>query len=274
MEINYLDIVLIITGCVSPTAEQKHLVLTNKEERIRQYKDSLNFFICYSPFVKIVFCENSDYRGDDFFSFVDKSVKLGKQIEIFSFKGDNTSIEKYDNKGLGEDEIMEYVFQHSKLLKETSQFAKVTGRLKILNITNICELVKPDKNYFIKDICRPHNPDGVDTRFYIANKDFFGKNLKSGYMKIDKNRWWIALEDLYGELLDERYNCLPRYPKFQGVSGGNGNDYSKISSLKYLLFDVLCRLRIFNFVFPLLHYIIRIVTYVNKKYENWFLFSK
>ena len=57
-------IILIITGCINPNPNQGWLVLKNVDERLKQYVESIIFYIENSPFKGIVFCDNSNYVCD------------------------------------------------------------------------------------------------------------------------------------------------------------------------------------------------------------------
>lgn len=241
------EIVLLITGCIAPDSSQKYLELKDIDERLKQYIDSIMFYIQESNFQKIVFCENSNTKFD--ISEICKAAKIKNKIfEFISFQG-NANETVLHGKGYGEGEIIDYALNHSELLTNSLRFAKVTGRLIIRNIDAITnQLDRSDNaNYFFADIYRIK---AIDTRFFVSTKIFYNNHLRSTYKQTD-NSSRKAIEDLfYEQLKNEReYRCFKKYPRFDGKSGGNGRNYSKENNLKLRFFDILCLCGIFNRVY-------------------------
>ena len=124
-------------------------------------------------------------------------------------------------------------------------------------------------NYFVNDVYRGES-NGVDTRFYIVNCTFFKDNLLDCYQKIlQKTNKEFPLEEIFFVLLKGRYKCLKHYPKFNGISAGNGRDYSKEPPIfQYLFFDIMAQMGIFNKLFYLVRLTMRIrykMLYLKKK---------
>lgn len=233
---------LIITGCIAPVS-QKYLVLTNTEERLRQYINSIKYYLEKSCFKKIIFCDNSNYDykyKDDIYNI---ATKMGKKFEWLSFLGNTQKIVN-QGKGYGEGEIIKYVLKNSTILKSCSFFAKVTGRLIITNINEILQKVNFNKYkiFMNADIYRKR---GIDTRFYIIRKDIYILNYMNIYKKVNDNiESPIALEDIF-YLKTQKcktgwHNIFP-FPRFLGISGGNGRNYAKESEIKLKVFDFLCK---------------------------------
>lgn len=255
---NY-NIPLLITGCIKPYANQKWLYLGDSDIRLKQYIDSVLFYIKYSDFEKIIFCENSNYpfSPNDIYEIA-KSVH--KIFEWISFEGNRELIEKYD-KGAGEIEIVNYALSNSKYLQECDSFAKVTGRLILANVNQIMSNIDQNKNYFLRDIYR-HHLKAVDTRFYIANKKFYLTYLSTCYQSSNTHHK-MALEDIFYSILNGNYSPFPQYFDFHGISGGNGRNYSKDSNIQKFFVAVFTKLRIYNTLFPIVWVICRIINKIN-----------
>ena len=146
------EITLLITGCISPVKGQLWLCIGDESIRLRQYVESIKFYIDSSDLKKIVFCENSGFVYNECDSLKKYALQKGKELEWLSFKGNESSVRKY-GKGAGEDEIYLYAFENSKLLKSSLSFVKVTGRLIVTNINEIVCSVKKNVNYFFCDFC-------------------------------------------------------------------------------------------------------------------------
>lgn len=242
------EMVLLITGCIKPEANQKFLVLVNYEERLKQYVESIKYYIKESVFHNIVFCENSGFEYEEIDSIIEMARKYYKNIEWISFNGNKEKIIEC-GKGYGEGEIIKYALEHSDLMKSSHAFAKVTGRLVIKNINQLMKNVQVNRNYFNRDIYRGH---GIDTRFYICEIKFYKNFLENAYeMTYIGTEKVVALEDVfYNVLKKSTYRSLIRYPIFVGKSGGNGRDYSLVPNWKIAIYSLFCMLNMFNQCYP------------------------
>src|SRR6186997_1781490 len=135
---------LVITSTVYVSAP--YTVLVDPEERKKQYHDSIQFFIKESPLTKIIVCDNSGYRYSKTINDLAKSHN--KEIELLSFHGNTELVANY-GKGYGEGEIMQFIFSNSILIREVEGFLKVTGRLKLLNVTKLLSKCNHWENYFM-----------------------------------------------------------------------------------------------------------------------------
>lgn len=253
-------IILIITGCINPNPNQDWLVLKNVDKRLKQYIESIFFYIERSPFNKIVFCDNSNYAYNDTY-LKSLASKKGKIFEWLRFKGNDKEVVYYNNKGIGEDEIMDYVCRYSKLYSEADSFAKVTGRLLIDNIDELMNNAVCGKNYFYRDIYRGKSTKGLDTRFFIVSKEFYEGNIRRCYDRVSKK---ICYEEVFSQLVDNNYSLLNAYPHFIGQSSGNGRDYGKTKSVYIQILDFLCKYNLYNRYFPLLLFLLRIKNKLHK----------
>lgn len=247
---NVTDIALVITGCIEPIKEQSWLTISDPFMRLRQYVDSIKFYIKDNTFHNIIFCDNSAYKYDDVISLYDLANKNNTNFEWLSFKGNPEKVLKY-GKGAGEDEIMAYVLEHSKIMQRVKSFAKTTGRLTISNINAVMRSINPKQNYFVRDIYMYHLK-AVDTRFYVCDRDYFEKHLMNCYSNTIINQHNLALEEAYWYLLKGEYKCFHDYPLFNGKSGGNGRNYSKELPIVLLFLRSSCSLHIFNKIFSVL----------------------
>lgn len=216
-------ICLIITGCVSPYEEIDYLVIDSVEERERQYLDSLKYYIKKTNIKNIIFCDNSGYEEKE--EIINLATKYDKKLEWLSFKGNKEAVQKY-GKGYGEGEIMAYVFDNSRLLKTCSYFAKVTGRLKIMNFNQVMFFLRKNVNYFeyleaTEKGCR------VDTRFFVISKEEYLEKLSDLYYNV------YDAEGVYYEHViakgivdnDLSVTRFPIIPNVRGTSGSTGQIY-------------------------------------------------
>ena len=215
---------VIITGTIRPSRKVGHLVLKNEAERLEQYKDALLFIVQSSAFSKIVFCENSGYGIEGFADVQEQAAKLGTELELMSFAGNAEQVIKH-GKGYGEGEIMDHVFANSRILEKELYFVKITGRLKVVNIKNICERLNPKRCYF--NIPNRTIRDYYDTKLYAMPTEVFNAYFRKAYDKVWDDKG-IYLEKIYTEILSKekiKVKNFPRYPRVIGMSGSLGYDY-------------------------------------------------
>ena len=188
------ELCLIITGCIYPNKNQKYLVVSNVEDRLNQYIESIIYYINDSVISNIVFCENSNFNYKDVKVLYDIANKRGKHFEWLSFSGNSENVVKY-GKGYGEGEIIEYALENSGLLNKCKVFAKITGRLKISNINCIVNGIRVKQGSVNADIYRKK---GIDTRFYIIDKSLYCKYFLKAYTHTnDTQKKAVALEDVF-----------------------------------------------------------------------------
>lgn len=214
----------IITGTIRPGGAVGQLKLKNETERLQQYKDSLLFTIQSKAFSKIIFCENSGYGMECFTDMQEEAAKTGTKLELLSFTGNAEEVLKH-GKGYGEGEIMDYVFANSSLLQDEPCFVKITGRLKIVNIKDICEQINQEVCYF--NIPNRTIRDYYDTKLYAMPTEMFNRYFRKAYTQVWDDKG-IYLEKVYTKILLEekiKVKNFTRYPRVVGTQGSTGLEY-------------------------------------------------
>lgn len=216
--------VCIITGTIRPSTQMKQLAVNDAEERLEQYIQGIRALIESEAFSKIVFAENSNEECARLQMLQPIANAHQTELECLSFRG-NTEQSNLHGKGYGEGEIMEYVFQHSCLLKNEDFFVKITGRLQVDNIAVIMSRLKTTRTYF--NIPNRTRRDIYDTRLYAMPIAGFRKYFLEQYKKVHDDKG-IYLEYVYTEVLKSNkikvYN-FPAYPRIRGLSGSVGIPY-------------------------------------------------
>lgn len=203
-------------------------ILTNPEERERQYLDAILFYLRESPLQKIIVCDNSGYSYPDYLY----KLALGhrKEIELLSFTG-NYELIKEQGKGYGEGEIMEYIMANSVLIRQVHGFLKVTGRLKVVNMRRLLNSCKTLENYFMPvSWIRPRilvpraARDCLEVRVYYSTVQFFREVLLKAYTGVSDEKIFF-LEHAYHKAIATSpftVKCFPVPPEITGISGSNG----------------------------------------------------
>lgn len=234
----------IITGTIRPTGQMRQLKLRDESERLKQYEESIRFFLESGAFTKLVFCENSNYGTEKLSYLTDIARKKGTELELLSFQGDNEKACLY-GKGYGEGEILSHVFTQSRLVLGEPFFIKVTGRLRVENIKDIVARIKQDNIYF--NIPNRTRRDIYDTRMYGMPAALFKELFLNAYPKVRDDEGRI-LEKVYTRVLLEnniKVTNFPRYPRIVGVSGTGGLVYG-YTEWKCRLRDLFSQINIYR----------------------------
>lgn len=223
-------IVLLLTACINPHG-MKYTMLQDVEERKRQYKWALDYYLAKTKY-RIVFCENT---GADLSEL--KNKNNDKRVEFLSFEGNN-----YDSnlgKGYGEYIIIQYAFENSHFLKNSSLAIKITGRLCVENLVDV---IKWQNRVFGKQksaLFAIGNPkfNWLNSRFFMASKDFFVNYFLKGKNTIDDSKGYY-----FEHYLCDVTNKLPYdfivsdfvIPvSIIGQSGTSGDYYEGIDTVRY-----------------------------------------
>ena len=238
------DMVLLITGCIRASEKVQHHVIKDDNERLSQYVDSIRYYISDSIFQNIVFCDNSGCNTGE--SLTELAEEVGKRFEWLSFQGDVEKTIRF-SKGYGEDEIIRYALQNSRLLQEAKSFVKVTGRIKISNCNSVFQGVCFGQNLFNKEI--PMGRHVLCTRCYCVDKQFFQERLMDCYSGAQE---YNPIEFIYfNRLRRNEYRCTFDYPVFVGLAGATGKPIDNYPPALRSVFSVLCRWNMFNTFEPL-----------------------
>lgn len=215
---------LILTGTICPSSKTGFLELRDEAERLKQYEESICFFIESGAFSKIIFCENSNY-GTDRLSYLQEKAKENQvQLELLSFCGDTEQVNVH-GKGFGEGEIMQYVFENSRLLSGERTFVKITGRMKVNNIADIVCRLKENNCYF--NIPNRTHREMYDTRIYAMPTEVFKQHFMEKYTEVMDEEGWY-LEKVYTAVLKQKklpVKNFPKYPRIIGMSASTGYSY-------------------------------------------------
>lgn len=234
---------LIITSTVNVNSGLT--VLVDPKIRLKQYIDSIVFYLNSSKIDKIIVCDNSGFDYSGIKKIVELSAISNKKIEFLNFYGTVSKIQE-SGKGYGEGEIISFVFKNSEIFTQQGDkaFLKVTGRLKIINIDEILNHLKPNVNYFNAVNLNPFvNLKKVDTRFYQCTKDTFKCFFEDSYKNVNDKKGFFLEHVYYSNLFENNieFKNFKILPRFSGISGSTGITYntSKISfSIRQFLFTV------------------------------------
>lgn len=199
--------ILLLTWTIQPNDWNVHksTITSNHNPgfREKEYLWTILYYITRSNFDKFVFCENSWYEIKSRKNVEEIARTFWKEIELLQYKGDGDKIKKYSY-AYWEAEILDYAFKHSKFIKESNEFFKVTWRYVILNINDLINEYK-DKDYFFYKWVGLWWTLTTHTAFFMTLKDFYKKNLFQKVCKyfenLDLSKPIPPLEWIYYHLL-------------------------------------------------------------------------
>lgn len=217
------NVVLLITGCITPDVNVPEVVLKDPQKRRQQYIDSIRYYISHSKVKNIIYCDNSEAQElSDLYALANEK---NKNFEWLSFQGDKIKCIK-KGKGYGEGEIIQYCLKYSEVIKKCDYLIKITGRLQVININFLISCAKESEIYFWPNQTADDR-HYINTRIYmmpiVTYKKYF---INAHEMVDDKNG--VYLEHTFGNCCD-KYNLA--YKKFlvcpliSGISGSTGRTY-------------------------------------------------
>ncbi|WP_051201341.1 hypothetical protein [Christiangramia portivictoriae] len=219
------ELIILLTGTIYPNSTSM-LAVKDPVTRKKQYLEAVNFYLEKTS-NKIVFVENSNFEFTGF-------PRNPERIEYLSFQSPKGASKK--GKGFQELKIMEYGFDNSRFLKQTSSIIKITGRLKVLNINTLAKRFKDLNKSFANLIyADPFAVNNVDARCFMFNLSFWHILKKTGNLIDEKHNYnfelalWDAIY-LYELGEDNHFKPIPIPIRIMGISGSFGNTY------KYNLF--------------------------------------
>ena len=199
-------------------------VLNDKSERLRQYREALDFYLRETT-LPIVFCENTlcDFSEDY------KEYIASGRLEYITFDGNNFN--KSKGKGYGEALIMEEAFRLSKLLGQCYFVVKITGRLIVKNIS---QLIKDNQRMITNTIQTfyPHDKM-IDSRLVILPKLFCINDFLAKKNSINDTQGYFFEHLLYDTIISrKKFVFVPflHVPLIDGMSGSTGNLYNSDSA--------------------------------------------
>lgn len=220
---------LLMTATVTPSVDQPFLTRTDPRLRLDDYIEAFKYYLSdnISHIDGIIFVDNSNNPLREINLLV-QNYKGAKQIEVLSFYGLD-----YPNeftRGYGELKLIEYAFEHSKLIQsmtDADRFWKVTGRLKVLTIDKLIK--RAPRNF---ELCADfrYRRNQVDTRliaFSIVGykKYIYGRldelsSLVIEYWLFNKLTPLLATKE--GECIVTEFRVVA---KFDGFAGYKSSDY-------------------------------------------------
>ena len=205
----YNDVVIAISDC---------------DERLTQYESAIERYIKLSSFDKIVFIENSGYKFNSA-KYEEMALKHNKQFEFINGDIHKKEINRC-GRSWGDAFLIHEAIVKSKLLRNVSEFYKITGRVFLKNSDEIIRKSKNIRNCFMmypRSFC-------CGTFFFKVNKKDYLYCFDNSYMSCDEEKG-VFIENVFCAKImkyRKKIDCkrFGVYPIFDGKVGANLASYT------------------------------------------------
>jgi hypothetical protein len=211
------NVPLLITSAVLPVAP--FVAMDRVEDRLRHVLDAVKSWRLANPELDMVICDGSGYDLEESIR-----AKLGtacRGIEVMCFVN-NQEVVRENGKGYGEGEILLHALHYSRTLRNSCHFAKCTGKLFVRNYgplaSSLPDAISVEKYYKGRYSL---SYDSCDTRFYIANRDFYLQYLSSCHESVNDHQGRY-IEQVFADGLKRsgaRFTDFKVKPLIEGYSG-------------------------------------------------------
>lgn len=228
-------VTILMTGTIAPPSGMPGTRRSDPRVRQREYLDAFSFYCDIDDkFVdRIIFLENSNSSLEE---FADHAAATNTKKQINLIRCPSEYLAKM-GKGYGEFMMIDYglrALKNSGVLDEHSKIWKITGRLRLINVSEMISTsplsydLYCDLRYlpFIKDAIGGNS--WMELRTFAFNLNFYSSVLENQYERgfvLEKEFFKIVLE----QMKQERWKIVPRFrhqPVIEGVSGYSNVSYS------------------------------------------------
>jgi hypothetical protein len=207
--------------------------LTDAETRRRQYLEALAALLATAdPIVGgITLIENTGADLTPFEQLIVRENPFQRKVELISLRLNDFPVEY--GIGYGEFRLLDEGIARSKLIGPGTHIVKLTGRLRVRNLTAILHRLPPSLDLAL-DIAPYKDPrDGfVDTRLMVISQSFYTRRIAGMYQNVNGSQNITAEHCLYQVVRSSPgANILPRLPlepRWSGYSGSTGMQYDSL----------------------------------------------
>lgn len=176
------------------------------QKRLKEYENSIKYYIEDSLFEEIVFCENSNYNCEDWKIKMWKFAKdKNKTLEILQFQW-NVKKTLELSYSYWEGECLDYAYKNSKFLKESINRWKITWRYVIKNINDLIKSSDKYENLLFRWL-RPLWFFTIDTSIFKVSNDTYEKYLYDAKNDITKENNKCIEHIFYDRIRNKKINC-------------------------------------------------------------------
>jgi hypothetical protein len=219
---------LLLTASIKPNGSFVKLV--DIEARRQQYLRAFTAALSIrDPIVGgVTFVENTGADLSDFEQLIAQRNCYGKTAEVISLQLNDFPVEY--GIGYGEFRLLDEGIAQSKAIKAGEQFVKLTGRLRVRNLTAILRRIPSTADLAADIVPYKSACDGfVDTRLMVVSHQFYVARIAGMYKQVDGSKNITAEHCLYQVVRNSPGTnilpSLPLEPRWSGYSGSTGMQY-------------------------------------------------
>lgn len=233
---------LILTATVAPPAGVPGLVRTDPTVRMRDYLESLDFYLGIPTcrVGQIIFAENSGSNLAPLRELA-RARKGDKEVEFIRFAGLDHPPEY--GRGYGEFKLLDHVLTHSQVIANLPPSAllwKGTGRYRMLNLAELIETAPVGYDLYCDMKSRPL--PWMDVRFFSFTVSGYHRLLRGVYHELREDVTRTSPEVYLRRVIGKRLGqggIVPRFrrePYVDGVRGWDNRNYTDgWNRMKYVL---------------------------------------
>lgn len=227
---------ILLTGTINP-GDYDFVGIKDVDSRENDYFYSIQYY--RSLGLNVVFVDNSDYYSER----ISCQFESDKGFEYLKYSSQKSVL----GKGHGEKEIIDYALNNSRFIKDSDFFIKITGRIKILNISFLLNQIDFNHDLIYGNFSRSFS--WADTRLMFLSKRFYN-NFFSPHCDMYLNESEKEfIEKVYARSIHSflsfggKFRYFPMYPLYSGVNGTNGKIYD-LGYLKKFKYNLFLRIKI------------------------------
>ncbi len=228
-------VTLLMTATITPPSNAPELARNDAKLRLGDYCEALRFYLTIPDHTlqKIIFIDNSDSDLSALEAVVNE-VPHHKKVELIKFQGNDHPPEF--GKGYGEFKLIDYGITHSALLSSEDLVWKITGRLRVLNLSQLIDTAPSDYNMYCDLRHVPLIGDRFGANEWMDLRVFSWSN--TGYEIYIRDRFELLKTELTGSpeqyffkiltAADKSAGIVPRFciqPNIAGFGGRLNVDY-------------------------------------------------
>jgi len=222
---------ILLTGTINP-GDYAFVGIKDVDSRENDYFYSIQFYRNLG--LKVVFVDNSNFSSKR----ISVEFESDKGFEYLKYSSQKSIL----GKGHGEKEIIDYALKNSSFIKNSDFFIKITGRIKVLNLSFLLDRIDFSHDIVYGNFSRCFS--WADTRLMFISKkfyyDFFSPHCDIYLNESEKE----FIERVYAKSIHSflsfggKFRYFPMYPLYSGINGTNGKiyDLSLFRRFKYSLF--------------------------------------
>ena len=206
---------LLITSAIN-IKSVPYLSMTDSSERLRSTLSALKAWQDKYPNIEVVIVDGTGFKYE---------MANNSRVEVLSYENNSSAISKL-GKGYGEAEDIEFALMNSKIIKNSNNFMKVTGKRMITNLDGF------DKtDLYCEFKCKPVVGNRLDllyinTAFFCASRDVYLSLFKDIKLSINDSVG-DDLEHVMAErirLRKQRNYCFSTIPRISGWDGTSNSE--------------------------------------------------